>query len=305
MILEMDTLVFRMCILGVDEEHEVEGIVSFSAFSTPLGMIRFGGRLCDTNGTGFSRYRIYGMFALVLVLGDGAYRNKLGTNRRVTAGDLIVVFPDMAHQYGPEAGDVWDELFISFEGTAFDHWRLHGLDPAHPVWSLPTPEEWEARFMSILQMPVTSKSESCATASAIHLLIAEALAVRPHDGDPHAWLETACHALSGGSGSPSLQEIATSLGQGYETFRKAFRTAMGESPARYRKRKRLAQAAIMLKRLDLSLEMIADALDFCDGFHLSKAFKAQYGYSPAQLRRQVHDQKEPAEPRVRPEGQSE
>ncbi|MES2659628.1 MAG: AraC family transcriptional regulator [Verrucomicrobiota bacterium] len=288
-----------MYFLAMDEERELEGIVSFAAFEAPPGMIRFGGRLLGTGGTGFNNYRTYGMFALVLVLGNGAYRDKLGTNRRVTAGDLIAVFPDLAHQYGPEAGDVWDELFISFEGAAFDQWRIHGLDPAHPVWSLPTPEEWAERFMTILMMPVTNKPESCAAASAIHLLIAEALALRPPDGDPNAWLEAACQSLSGGTGAPSLQEIATNLGMGYETFRKAFRTVMGESPARYRKRRRLAQAAVMMKRLDLSLEMIADALDFCDGFHLSKAFKAEYGYSPAQLRRQLHDQKEPAGPRIR------
>jgi AraC-like DNA-binding protein len=283
--------------LAVDDERELEGILSFAAFKTPPGLIRFGGRLFNTGGTGFSRYRVHGMFALVLVLGEGAYRDKLGTNRRVTTGDLIVVFPDLAHQYGPEAGDVWDELFISFEGSAFDQWRVHGLDPAHPIWSLPNPEDWAARFISILLMPLTSKSESCATASAIHLLIADALAMRPPDGDPNQWLETACQALSGGTGAPSLQEIATNLGQGYETFRKTFRTAMGESPARYRKRKRLAQATIMLKRMDLSLEMIADALDFCDGFHLSKAFKAEYGYSPADLRRQERKQREPSESR--------
>jgi transcriptional regulator GlxA family with amidase domain len=48
---------------------------------------------------------------------------------------------------------------------------------------------------------------------------------------------------------------------------------------------RLAQAALMLRRADLSLDMIAGALDFCDAFHLSKAFKLQYGISPAEQRK--------------------
>lgn len=279
-----------MYFLAMKEIPELNGIVSFAAFPTPLGSMKFGGRLQGTGGTGFNRFRTYGMFALVLVLGNGRYRDKLGSNRRVTQGDVIVVFPDVAHQYGPETGDAWDELFIAFEGAPYEDWGAHGLDRAQPVWPLPNHKKWAERFLSVLQMPQTSKSESCAVAGAIHLLIADAVSVRPKGDVSHVWLEAACQALSKGSGAPSLQEIAADLGQGYETFRKTFRIALGESPARYRRRKRLMQAAIMMKRLDLSLDMIADALDFCDGFHLSKAFKAQYGYSPAQLRLRENDQ---------------
>ncbi len=286
----MDTLAFRMYNLAMsDPQHEPaqpsEGIVLFSAFATPLGSLRFGGHLYKTAGTGFSRYRIHGMFALVLVLGNGTYRDPHGTHRRVSKGDLIVVFPDAPHQYGPEPGDVWDELFLSFDGASFEAWRAHGLDPAHPVWALPDPEQWTARFLSLLRMPVMSMPESCAAAAAIHLLIADALAARPPGNESHEWLQTACLALSAGTGAPSLQEIARNLGLGYETFRKTFKMVTGESPARYRRRMRLAQATLMIQRADLSLDRIADALDFCDGFHLSKAFKLQYGYPPAQIRR--------------------
>jgi transcriptional regulator GlxA family with amidase domain len=117
-------------------------------------------------------------------------------------------------------------------------------------------------------------------------LIADVLAARPAEAED--WLETARQALSGGVGAPSLQEIAANAGLGYETFRKAFKAATGESPARYRRRQRLAQAALMMQRADLSLEMIAGALGFCDAFHLSKAFKQEHGVSPASHRAGIH-----------------
>lgn len=227
------------------------------------------------------------MFALVQVLGKGRYRDELGHDRRVSPGDLIVVFPELGHQYGPEGNDIWDEVFVSFDGAAFEGWRAFGLDPAHPVWSLPGNEDWSGRFFDILGMPVTKRSEACAAANAIHLLIADAVAARPSDESAHSWLENARQALSCGIGAQSLQEIAQSAGLGYETFRKTFKKETGESPAHYRRRMRLAQAAMMMQRADLTLEMIADALDFCDAFHLSKAFKLHYGYSPAQQRRQI------------------
>jgi len=270
-------------------EQNLEGIVCFPGFSTPIGTVRFGGQLHGTLGTGFTHYRVHGMFALVLLLGEGAgrYRDKLGSDRRVGAGDLIVVFPEVPHQYGPEAGDVWHEVFLSFDGAAFEGWRAQGLDPAHPVWSLPEPEEWEERFFEILQMPKTSIPETCAAASAIHRLLADSLTAKPPSASRLDWIEPACHALSAGAGAPGLPEIARKVGLGYETFRKTFKTATGESPARYRRRMRLAQAELMLQRADLSLEMIAGALDFCDAFHLSKAFKQQYGVSPAETRRRT------------------
>ena len=263
----------------MNADWELPGIISLAGPQTPIGNARFGGRLRGS-GTGFSNYRVFGLYALVLVLeGGGRYRDRHGTDRRLEAGDLIVVFPELPHQYGPEQGDTWDEIFIAFDGAAFEGWRAHGLDSAHPVWPLKPLEEWSARFSDLLKMPVASVSGACNLASAIHRLIADLLAKRsPETND---WLESARRALSGNSISLTMQEIAHEFGMGYETFRKAFKSATGESPARYRRKQRLAQAAMMMHRVDLSLEMIAMALGFCDAFHLSKAFKDEYGISPA------------------------
>jgi len=223
------------------------------------------------------------MYALVLLLsGGGRYRDRRGMDKRLSPGDLIVVFPELPHQYGPEAGDTWDEIFIAFEGPAFEGWRAHGLDPAHAVWPLDSMDKWSARFSDLLRMPCATMGESCATAAVVHGMIADALAVRPSGVE--GWVESARQSLSGGAGALGMREISAQAGMGYETFRKAFKCATGESPARYRRSQRLAQAALMLQRADLSLEMIAAALGFCDAFHLSKAFKHEYNMSPAAYR---------------------
>lgn len=283
----MDGLVFAMQDPVVDAQQEISGIVSLGGPLTPIGSVKFGGCLTGASGTGFTRYRVYGMYALVFLRqGGGRYRDRRGADRRLKAGDLIIVFPELPHQYGPEAGDVWDEVFLSFEGPAFEGWRAHGLDPAHPVWALEPHDTWARRFSEVLELPVATRSESCAAAAAVHRLIADALAARPAAAAD--WLEPARQALSGGAGAPSLPEIAAKAGLGYETFRKVFKSATGEAPARYRRRQRLAQAALMMQRADLSLEMIAAALGFYDAFHLSKAFKQEHGHSPAAHRAAIH-----------------
>lgn len=284
----------------MNADWELPGIISLAGPQTPIGNARFGGRLQGTSGTGFSRYRVYGIYALVLVLeGGGRYRDRHGTDRRLNTGDLIVVFPELPHQYGPEQGDTWDEIFIAFDGAAFEGWRAHGLDPANPVWPLKPLEEWTGRFSDLLKMPVASLAGACTAASAVHSLIADVLAERsPETSD---WLESARHALSGGSISMTMQDIAAKFGMGYETFRKSFKSATGESPARYRRKQRLAQAAMMMQRADLSLEMIATALGFCDAFHLSKAFKHEYGISPAAHRAGIHSDFGATSPHSKPE----
>lgn len=266
-------------------------VIPMSGPRTPVGNVEFGGRLQGTTGTGFAQFRVYGMYALVFLLrGGGRYRDRRGIDRRLTAGDLLVVFPEHPHQYGPEDGDEWDEVFLAFEGAAFEGWRASGLDPVNPVWRLPEPERWARRFFDILRLPHRSLAESTAVAAAIHQLIADALARRPA-GREH-WLENACQLLSGGADAPDLPTIAATVGMSHDRFRKVFKSATGESPSTFRRRRRLAQAALMLHRSDLKLDMIAHSLGFCDGFHLSKAFKAEYGQSPASVRCKETEEKD-------------
>ncbi|MCB1131520.1 MAG: AraC family transcriptional regulator [Verrucomicrobiae bacterium] len=282
----MDALVARMYFPDMVEFAFPTGITPLSGPSTPIGNAEFGGRLRGTSGTGFNGFRVYGMYALVLLLnGAGRYKDRRGIDRRLSAGDLLVVFPEHPHQYGPEADDVWDEVFVAFKGAAFEGWRTHGLDPANPVWRLEDLHSSARIFFEILRMPVASLAQSTAVATAIHQLIADTLAQRPPGRED--WLEQARQLLGGGSEAPAPQEIAATLGMSHDHFRKTFKAATGESPSAFRRRRRLAQASLMLQRSDLNLDMIADSLGFCDGFHLSKAFKAEYGESPTRFRRRT------------------
>lgn len=260
------------------------GIIPLSGPPNPIGNAEFGGHLQGTIGTGFSQFRVYGMYALVLLLrGGGRYRDRRGMDRRLSPGDLVVVVPEHPHQYGPEAGDDWDEVFIAFKGAAFEGWRSHGLDPSNPVWRVDSLPTMARRFFKILRMPTSSLEDSTAVATAIHCLIADLLAQRPLARED--WLEKSKQLLGGGNDAPTPQEIASTVGMSHDHFRKTFKAATGESPSSFRRRRRLAQAALMLQRSDLKLDMIAESLGFCDGFHLSKAFKSEYGQSPAMFRR--------------------
>ncbi len=286
----MDGADIRMYFLVMRNRDFPAAIIPLAGPNTPIGNAEFGGRLRGTQGTGFAQFRVYGMYALVFLLhGGGRYRDRRGADRRLSAGDLLVVFPEHPHQYGPEAGDDWDEVFIAFKGPAFEGWRANGLEPVNPVWSLAEPRVWARRFFEILRMPHTSLAESTALSAAIHQLIADALARRQAGRED--WLVNVCQLLGGGADAPDIPAIAATAGMSQERFRKVFKSATGESPSTFRRRRRLAQAALMLHRSDLKLDMIAESLGFCDGFHLSKAFKAEYGHPPSAARNREMDTK--------------
>lgn len=279
----MDALDISMYFPGMRMPAIEPGIIPLSGPPSPIGKAEFGGRLCGTTGTGFSQFRVYGMYALVLLLdGGGRYRDRRGLDLRLSPGDLLIVFPEHAHQYGPEAGEHWDEMFIAFKGAAFEGWRSHGLDPSHPVRKIDSPQIIARRMSGVLKMPSTTLEESTAIAAAIHQLIADVLA--RHAPGREDRMEKARQLLGGGSESPTPLEVAGMLGMSHDYFRKTFREATGESPSSFRRKRRLAQAALMLQRSDLKLDMIAESLGFCDGFHLSKAFKKEFGKSPADFR---------------------
>jgi len=264
------------------------GLVSFPSMQTPLGRLNFGAHLRGTQGTGLDKFRVCGMYAIVFIRwGGGIYRDVRGLCRRLVPGDVIAVFPELGHQYGPEAGDVWDEVFVAFDGPAFDAWRVFGLDPVEPVWHVGLPEQNAARLLKFLAFRMGSLSDACVVLGKFHALLANWIALRPRVAKVPVWLESARHALAGSSGALSIQGVARAAGMNHDSFRRAFRTVTGETPAAFRRRQRLAQAANLLRRKDLTLDQIASTLGFSDAFHLSKLFKRQYSQSPSAYREQL------------------
>lgn len=267
--------------------RNIPGLVSFPALDTPLGRLNFGGILRRGCGTGFEGYRLYGMYAVVIITrGCGRYRDLNGHDCEVRTGDLIVVFPELAHQYGPADGETWDEIFLAFEGLAFDAWRAEGLNPGTPVWQVGDPARWARRIRGLLAWDFATRSDSCKAAGELHALLSEWLVLRKQIAVP-PWLDAARHSLADPMQNRSVATVAKEAGMSLDTFRRAFRAATGEPPARFQRRERLAMGANLLRRRELTLRQIAGMLGFCDEFHFSKAFKGQLGVSPSRFRERI------------------
>jgi len=263
-----------------------------SGFSTPAGSFHLGGLLSNSSGIPPSTMRRLGRYAIVFVTGGGGiYSDEAGRRLSVQAGDLLILFPEIAHNYGPARGEQWDEFYLVFSGPAFDLWRKLGLiDAESPLVSLGPVDVWLERWLDVARgadtdEPAGQHGRICRLLE----LIGKAFRARGADsgsvGEP-AWLFQAKLRLGSYLDSTTDYEtLASDIGMTYETFRKRFAQATGTAPAQYRAGRKIAAGRDLLLGTSMSLAQIAETLGFSSEFHFSRRFKQLAGVSPSEYRR--------------------
>ena len=84
----------------------------------------------------------------------------------------------------------------------------------------------------------------------------------------------------------SSEELAHLCGMSLSGFKRAFRQAYDDSPARYIRRRRLEQAAKLLRGTSLRISEVAYDCGFRELAHFSRLFKGVYGVAPSGYRRE-------------------
>ncbi len=84
----------------------------------------------------------------------------------------------------------------------------------------------------------------------------------------------------------SLQEMAQTAGLGVSAFVRAFRGAVGSTPAAFAMKLRLDHATTILRSTSLGLSEVAALSGFSSSSHLVRAYRARHGVTPARLRRE-------------------
>ena len=265
--------------------------------ATALGRLRLAGAI--TGGRGVTPpppLRVYGSYAVVGILrGRGTYRDTGGATQPVRAGDVIIVLPEQAHWYGPRRGERWDEFYVTFDGPAFDLWRQAGvLGAASPV--VPAPAGWVENLRSLVEAtpptaPAPARGQQVADFLALLTrLLPVADAAPPSDTAPEPlWLRQARAHLETDLATPlDLAAVASSVGMGYENFRKQWERVTGVSPAHYRTLRRIEAARELLRYSpQMTNRQVAALLGFADEYHFSRRFTQFTGTTPRAFR-QAH-----------------
>lgn len=266
-----------------------------SPLRTAIGDIELAGLLHNISGINPSAMRILRRFTLVLMVhGRGYYQDARGTKLELDPGDVVLVFPEIAHAYGPLSGNDWTQIYFVFDGPQFQLWRAQGLlSPERPVLRLGAPDYWRQRLHEVVtKEPVLASGAALRAMGRFLQVMTEMIALdaeTTREIGRDAWLEKSLRRLGerAAAGWSTPQQVANEVGLSYENFRKRFVSLTGESPGRYQKRRRLEWACADIYHGEHSLKQTADALGFCDVFHFSKAFKQEIGITPSDYRKRV------------------
>lgn len=259
-------------------------LISQNAPMTALGRLAGAGYIHEK--TGYLDWRVLGQYAVVYVLeGQGQYQDANGLASWVDTGDWLLLFPELAHRYGPGHFGRWTEFHVIFEGKPFDTWREAGvLDSSQPIYKLRPIADWAKKLTAITEANI----KGTVAVARLLALLTEAAATRTLVTTPPpniSWLGQARHLLETELNTDlAMSEVARQIGVSYETFRKTFAQQTGASPAGYRAAKRLDAARALLLHTAMTSRQIADSLGYPDEFYFSKRFKQTTGLSPRQYR---------------------
>jgi AraC-like DNA-binding protein len=263
--------------------------------ANPFGRVVEGAVSVNAGWTGETPMRILGTFGIVYVLeGQCRYLQPDGSSRDLVSGDMMVLFPDVPHRYGPVPGYSWSHLYITFEGPAFNFWREHGiLDPSRFVYHLHPVEYWLGRFTAMMEAWPAADPFSIQPICFLQAILSEAIESQVDSvaaRENVAWLQRAYELLAAAESMAmvSMDSIAEQMGMSYATFRKKFTALARMSPGRYHNLVVMRQACRFIHEESISSKEIADRLGFCNAYHFSRRFKEVVGMTASQYRQRLY-----------------
>ena len=260
-----------------------------TSVTSPLGTISLAGHLRDNRGVSLTQMRTFGKYALVYLL-EGSGRMRSGKRAIVPCrkGDLLFLYPEIPHGYGPGPNETWSEIYLVFNGPIFDLWRQQGLlDPRQPLRHLSRVAQWRAQLEAVVDSRIPDTTEGMLKRICrLQTFLAEIQGNMVTPDTPALWLDEAIRRLAGPT-TVSPAALARELGLSYETFRKSFVLQTGYPPAHYRVGRLIDQARVLITERNLSNKEIAETLGFYDEFHFSKRFRQVTGHSPREFRKKA------------------
>lgn len=236
--------------------------------------------------------RVLGACQIVFVSeGSGVFESRATGSVRVAAGTAIVVLPGLWHRYAPDPDTGWTEHWIELQGSTPEALLKNGaIAPAHAVVVMGNPPRLESLMNEIgTRLGGTGAGfapESAALGLHVLSLVVESQRLSAPSRPITGFVARAERRLMDSvDNPPAIPGLARELGVAYSYFRREFKRHTGFAPYQYVRRLRLEKARRMIGSSSESIQSISERLGFASPFHLSAAFKKQYGQAPDHWRR--------------------
>ncbi|MBO4353400.1 MAG: helix-turn-helix transcriptional regulator [Clostridia bacterium] len=106
------------------------------------------------------------------------------------------------------------------------------------------------------------------------------------DADKENLIRAICDEINTSPSSvPKLPDLAKKYGYSPDYLGRVFRSVTGLSVSDYIKNARINQAKLLLSASSMSVEAIAETLEYYDACYFSRQFKRETGYTPGEYRK--------------------
>ena len=231
-------------------------------------------------------------YALVyLVRGRGEYIDGKGQSYQLSPNSVYQRFPGVSHRVRLEGGAA--RCYVAVPAEFLTMARDTGFPlVTQPVFTLEgqsshPPVSWD-EFVELARLIQESPQDRLMDVliDMQHLILKiHRLANTLPDGKSSFIIEAKRLLRESSSRRQSIGRVIAPLGMKYNTFRKYFFQATGESPGEYRLNARLERGAELLAHTGHSIEEIAGLLGYRDSFAFSAQFKRKTGQCPRDFRK--------------------
>jgi AraC-like DNA-binding protein len=232
---------------------------------------------------------IYGM--VYLTQGQGKYRSRECDEQKVRAGDLLLLFPGVWHNYFPLTKTGWTEYWVLFNGAQPQYLADQGvLSPSAPIMHPGLDDELHQLFIQMLKCAQDRPpGYNYLLAGMTFQILAKALSLVQGFENSQRKMEPAIQKAKiyledHWDRIVDMTALARSLHVTYRHFRGQFKASTGISPHQYHLHVKINKAKELLEEQRLEIKEIAALLGFNDPYYFSRLFKKKTGLAPSELR---------------------
>jgi len=241
----------------------------------------------------WSRGRTLSEYQIVYVTrGQGEFESDGCSLRRISAGNIFVLFPGVWHRYRPDSDSGWDEYWVAFQGSHVARLLAdYGISPKDPVLDVGVQEYILHEFKQVADELNNEKVgyQQVIAARAMQIMANMNAAVRRKEfegTDIQRVIEEAksllCEQVEL---NVNVEQLASSLHVGYSWFRRMFRKYVGMPPSQYQLQVRLNRARELLRNSSLPVAAIAEQAGFQSSYYLARVFRKKFGRTPTAFRK--------------------
>jgi len=233
---------------------------------------------------------------IYLIKGEGTFQSAHYGAVRVTAGNIIMLFPEEWHTYQPDKKKGWEAYWIGFRGSNIDRLMRHYFfSKDQPVLDIGFNENVVGLYRQGIDIANYQRTAFQPMLAGIaQLMLGSVYYIDKNnsfrDKDILTKIDQARVLIRENlTTEQTFEQIACQLNMSYSWFRRLFKQYTGFSPTQYLLEIKIQKAKELLASTTMPIKEIAYELNFESPGYFITFFKSKIGISPKAYRGKVHN----------------